>query len=188
MRWRSVLVLALTAGIAVPAATSAQDGSRPDPDSPAGVEYQLPLDRAREEAAGRERDRRRGTGEGGGSAPLFGAGIEPPNEVGESREPAGGEGLSSGGDGDGGNGGGRDDGRDGIEGESLARDDSGSGDGIRPAREGGSPEDPPGAQSSSAADGGGSGSLVTIGIALGVLLLGAGLGLALRRGFGRAST
>jgi hypothetical protein len=181
MRWRPVFVLALTAGIAVPAATSAQDGSRPDPDSPAGVEYQLPLDRAREEAAGRERDRRRGTGEGGGSAPLFGAGIEPPDEVGEGREPAGGEGLSSGGDDDG-------DGRDGIEGESLARDESGSGDGIRPSREGGSPEDPPGAQSSSAAEGGGSGTPVTVGIALGVLLLGAGLGLALRRGFGRAGT
>lgn len=50
-----------------------------DPGSPAGTEYQLPTDRAREEAsagAGRSTDDGSADGEAAGSAPLFGEGVE----------------------------------------------------------------------------------------------------------------
>ncbi len=62
-----VLALALAPGAAAQA-------PQVDPGSPAGIEYQLPVDRAREEAQG-------GSSGGGasaaGEAPLFGAGVEP---------------------------------------------------------------------------------------------------------------
>jgi hypothetical protein len=65
-----VLLLALTAA---PAA-DAQEGAFVDPDSPAGTEYALPLERARGEAAPETGGR-----EGGGGRseqPLFGVGID----------------------------------------------------------------------------------------------------------------
>jgi hypothetical protein len=62
---------------------------RAAPDSPAGVEYALPLDRAREDAASRPR-------RGSGAAPLFGAGVGPPGGAGGE---AGGSGGAPGGDG-----------------------------------------------------------------------------------------
>jgi hypothetical protein len=65
-----VLVVALV--LAAPV-QGQDDAPRVDPDSPAGTEYELPLDRAREEASG-------GGGTSGAAAaaaPLFGEGIEP---------------------------------------------------------------------------------------------------------------
>ena len=52
-----------------------------DPNSPAGVEYKIPLERAREEATGRPL-----TGsEGSYDAPLFGEGISSAGSEGEGR-------------------------------------------------------------------------------------------------------
>ena len=60
------------------AVATAQDSTRPDPDSPAGVEYQLPLERAREDAAkGGVDEPSRKEADGSTGAPLFGAGVEP---------------------------------------------------------------------------------------------------------------
>lgn len=67
------MVLAATAVFAMlaPVATAAEVHF--DPDSPAGKEYALPLDQARDEAAGgKAADRPTGV-----PAPLFGAGVEP---------------------------------------------------------------------------------------------------------------
>jgi hypothetical protein len=64
--------LALSLALIEPAA--AIDAPQVDPDSPAGTEYQLPTDRAREEASGGGPSRSGGTT---GQAPLFGAGVEP---------------------------------------------------------------------------------------------------------------
>ena len=69
--------LAIALALAAPGPVHAQsDDPQVDPDSPAGIEYELPLDRAREEAGG-------GTGGGtgtdaggtAGAAPLFGEGV-----------------------------------------------------------------------------------------------------------------
>lgn len=57
--------------LGLPAAATGQEQPKLDPNSPAGVEYQLPLDRAREEAAG-ETSREPG---GSQRAPAFGAGV-----------------------------------------------------------------------------------------------------------------
>jgi len=98
------LVCALIAALVLPAAAVAQSSDRPNPDSPAGVEYELPLDRAREKAAGDDGPRRRGsrgTERGrGGSAPLFGEGIGPSGGSGSGADPDGGPGggPDSGGD------------------------------------------------------------------------------------------
>ena len=66
------LLLIVTCALCFAAPAVAQELPKVDPDSPAGVEYQLPLDRAREEAAGE------GKGAPGGAegAPLFGSGIK----------------------------------------------------------------------------------------------------------------
>lgn len=57
--------------LGLPAAAAGQESPKLDPNSPAGVEYQLPLDRAREEAAG-ETSREPG---GSQRAPAFGTGV-----------------------------------------------------------------------------------------------------------------
>lgn len=66
--------------LAIPGAAWAQeDEVFVDPDSPAGTEYQLPLDRAREAAGGGGASGSGGGSAGGaasGEAPLFGAGVE----------------------------------------------------------------------------------------------------------------
>lgn len=61
----------LACSLCVPVTARGQEQARPDPDSPAGVEYQLPLDQAREDAAGE------GTSGPGrrGPPPSFGSGI-----------------------------------------------------------------------------------------------------------------
>lgn len=76
MRKTALTALLLAATVASPAAAQ-DDGvfvDPVDPDSPAGKEYALPLDRAREEAApgaGTSEDGGRGSGQ-----PLFGVGID----------------------------------------------------------------------------------------------------------------
>ena len=57
--------------LGLPAAAVGQERPKLDPNSPAGVEYQLPLDRAREEAAG---ETQRDSG-GPKPAPPFGVGL-----------------------------------------------------------------------------------------------------------------
>lgn len=65
LSWCGALAVALA--LAPPAV--AQDDPQIDPDSPPGTEYQLPIDRAREQASS-------GTSSGkGGEAPLFGEGV-----------------------------------------------------------------------------------------------------------------
>jgi hypothetical protein len=67
----AVVAIAILAGVALPTqAATAQDGVHFDPDSPAGKEYALPLDQARDEASGGAADRAPGE-----RAPLFGAGV-----------------------------------------------------------------------------------------------------------------
>lgn len=66
-RLNLALVLLL---VAAPPAAAQQDGVFVDPDSPAGKEYAVPLDQARDEASG-------GGGGGSGKESLFGEGIEP---------------------------------------------------------------------------------------------------------------
>jgi hypothetical protein len=69
----SPLIALLVLVVAAPPAIARDDGVSVDPDSPAGVEYAVPLDQARRDATGTA---------GGGSAgtdhgqPLFGVGIE----------------------------------------------------------------------------------------------------------------
>jgi hypothetical protein len=86
----SELVALVALGLLVPGAgaASAQDSEvHVDPDSPAGKEYALPLDSARQDASGGSG----GTGAAGQSAPLFGAGVS------KAAGRGGGEGSDSGG-------------------------------------------------------------------------------------------
>jgi len=176
MAGRSFLGLAVAASLLTLSPATALGATRPDPDSPAGVEYELPLERARERAAGGNdgaapgRGSRPGGGAGGGAAPLFGAGVGPPGR-GEGSDAAGGGGA----DGRSGVGRGRERaaaGDDGARGPSP-----GSSSSDRPGAEG-----PPGLAASAGADGA-SGTLATGGIVLGVLLAAGMLGLLLRRTF-----
>lgn len=136
-----------------------EDGVHVDPDSPSGQEYEIPLESARRGAAS-------GDSTGGSSSadspPLFGDGVGTP-------EPASG---SSGGDESGGSSGGGD------------RDRSQDREGKRPSeRDAAQVKIAAGAPA--APDGGIGTSLLIAAISAVVLLLGAGLGVALRRGAGR---
>ncbi len=64
--------LAVSLAIAAPAAAK-DDAPKVAPDSPAGTEYQLPVDHARNEGSGGGSSHSSGTP---GAAPLFGAGVE----------------------------------------------------------------------------------------------------------------
>lgn len=83
MRKTALTVLLLVAAAAPPAAAQ-EEGVFADPNSPAGKEYALPLERARAEAApdtgGRE------GGGGGSKQPLFGVGIEQSRGAPEDRD------------------------------------------------------------------------------------------------------
>jgi hypothetical protein len=173
-------------------AASAQEPVQVDPDSPAGVEYKLPLEQARRDSApdpgdggGRPRSGG-GSGRGAGSpAPLFGAGITRGGSQGGSdgdAEGAPGEGDRVGGERSDRVGGERSD-RVGGE-QSEDRADAGvTGAGGRDTAGPGSGKS--GSFSTAAAeDGGGSTGLILGGIALAVVVLGGALGLALRRGLG----
>ena len=164
-------VIAATCFLLLPAAAHGQ-GKRPDPNSPAGFEYQLPLEEARKKGGGGGGDEpgpagaRRG---GDRAAPLFGAGI--------AAAPTGGDSAA---DGDGGAG-------TGATGDGAATQSAGAGstDDAGSRKSGDGSDAPKVAQASlpSPDDGGGSPTLWIAGIALAVLLLGALLGLFLRRGF-----
>jgi len=72
-----VLLTCLSALVFAAPAQAQDPHPQVDPDSPAGSEYQLPIDRAREQA--RERPDAPGTAEGRGSTgevPLFGSGVQ----------------------------------------------------------------------------------------------------------------
>ena len=149
----------------VPATAQGQGGQRPDPDSPAGVEYQLPLEQARKNAAGEGTSEPRGGGAdpGGRAGPLFGAGI-----VARKVEKGRGDETRAGSeDGDGGSEPGSAGSR--ADGEDDAGEDSGGGD-------------PPISRSAVGAADSDDATLRTVGIALAVLLAGGLLGIGLRRG------
>jgi hypothetical protein len=68
-------VLTCLCALALAAPAQAQD-PQVDPDSPAGTEYQLPVDRAREQAGSRGSRGSRRAGGAAAEAPLFGEGVE----------------------------------------------------------------------------------------------------------------
>jgi len=162
MLGRAITVV-LASSLLLPAGAAAQS-NRPDPDSPAGVEYELPLDQTRKDLSDDSRDGKSGGRENGsspgasggsggdGAAPLFGAGI--------SRKAAsgGGQESSNGDRGEAGAGGG----------SSAGGDDGESGPAVAKASTG---ED-------------GSTGLLLPGLALLVILAGGAMGLLLRRGLG----
>ena len=151
----------------VPAGAAAQS-DRPDPDSPAGVEYELPLDQTRKDLSDNGKEPESGGGENGaspgssgaggddGAAPLFGAGI--------SRETA--SGVEDGGQ------------------------NPSSGDQTEPGTGGGGPsagdeqrDSDPTVTKASAGDDGSTGLLLP-GLVVLVILAGGAMGLLLRRGLG----
>ena len=151
------LALCAICFVLLPAAAHGQAGAQLDPDSPAGVEYQLPLEQAREKA-----NRGGGDGTGGrgeGLASLFGAGVVPIRDrAGMPRR---------------GNGGG-------AEADSISEPGSGN---PRAGRRGDADLDPVGQTGLIyPEEDEGSAALRIAGIALAVLLVGGLLGLALRRG------
>jgi hypothetical protein len=88
---RGTTLIFLVAGLLLAMPASAQTPEvQVDPNSPAGTEYAIPLDKARQDAAG---DKGTSGKRGGKSEQLFGAGIEkqseepPPAEATEAPEP-----------------------------------------------------------------------------------------------------
>ncbi len=81
MRWCGALAVSLA--VAAPAAAQ-DDAPKVAPDSPAGTEYQLPVDHARNAGSGGGSSHSSATP---GGAPLFGAGVEGGN-VGTGHEAA----------------------------------------------------------------------------------------------------
>jgi hypothetical protein len=166
---RGLIHLVVACALVAPSAAAAQEPVQVDPDSPAGVEYKLPLEQARRDAGG-SGGGGGSPGSGGGSAgpaPLFGAGI---SAAGSQSDGSGGAGAT-GGDGN------RADGeqsRDGGGGEAVAGEGSTAGPGAG--------ESAPSAGTTADEDGGGSTGLILGGIALAVVVVGGALGLALRRG------
>lgn len=99
-----LLAAAVVLALLVPQQRAIAKGVFFDPDSPAGKEYALPLDQAREEAAGGKSD-----GPAGKRAPLFGEGVSgrgsgPGAGGGTGGESGGDQAGSTAGDGDGGEG------------------------------------------------------------------------------------
>jgi len=163
----------LVASLVLPAGAAAQS-NRPDPDSPAGVEYELPLDQTRKDLSddgdggggggtdGSSTDAPGASGgsDAGGAAPLFGAGI--------SRE-ASAEGKGRG--------------QSQPNGDGAA---AGQGDGS-PADDNAGESGPAVAKASSSQDDGSTGLLLP-GLALLVILAGGAMGLLLRRGLGSSGS
>jgi hypothetical protein len=106
------VVLATLAGPGVGGAAAAPSGVHFDPDSPAGQEYALPLERAREEASGNQGQ----SGSKGEGAALFGAGVSGGGPRGSA--PAGAEGRRGGPGGESSSGGGAGQGKPGPAGSS----------------------------------------------------------------------
>lgn len=178
---RGTIHFAVACALVAPSAAAAQEPVQLDPDSPAGVEYQLPLDQARRDAApDAGGGGPRSDGGSGGPAPLFGAGIAPDGSQ----------------DGDAGGGDGTADDRDATADDrkrSVGEQSRGSDDSGAPGAGGGDAAGPGASQSapsfSATADGGGASNGLTLGgIALAVVVVGGGLGLALRRGLRTATS
>jgi hypothetical protein len=151
-----------------------------DPDSPAGVEYDVPLAKARREAAGGSTGQGPTGARSAGSQPLFGVGIK--------KQGGGGSGVATGSDGaepqsqDAGSGAGGD--RRGAEGGGGSGGRGSDGGGSSGEGTNGGSSIPPGERGTAAvqaAAGGGSESLLIAGIAAGVLAIGLVLGFGLRR-------
>ena len=162
------IAIVVVASLLLPAGATSQS-NRPDPDSPAGVEYELPLDQTRkdlsDDGGGGPAGRRDGATPGasgdsgdGGPVPLFGAGISRDASVaGEGRD------------------------------QRPSNDDpakAGAGGGS-PADDNTSEPDPGVAKAST---GDGSTDLLLPGLALLVILSGGAMGLLLRRGLGPSGT
>ena len=176
------MTLILACSLVLPAGAAAQD--RPDPDSPAGVEYELPLDQTRKdlsddgpgggEAGSGGGGGERGSGGGGGNAddggsggsgpaPLFGAGISRKASSGGSQS-GGGAGPKRG------------------EGSKTREQQSADGGGDASTDSDGSE---PAVVQAGTADGGSTGLLIP-GLVLLVVLAGGAMGLLLRRGLNGA--
>jgi hypothetical protein len=150
-RLATSLCIALTGlGAWAPATIAQEDGVHVDPDSPSGKEYQLPLEGARRDAAGGQGSADRG---GGPAPPLFGAGI---SQRGTSEERPSQSGPTS---------------------NSDRRSPEGEGESDADAVEAGGAGDS--GPSGDEPDGLSAGMLTGL-VALGVLLVGALVGLALR--------
>ncbi len=146
----------LLCGLAVtaPVAAAQEDEIFVDPDSPSGKEYALPIDRARQQSA--PQAPRRASGGAPQPAPLFGSG------VGEDRAATGAAAPRRGSD---------------RGGERAAAGDTAAAKASQPAQRRAAAE-----RRTQAAAPQGSGGLVAIaGACVGVLLIGALAGLALRR-------
>jgi hypothetical protein len=170
MRTRSATALLCGAALLVPGQASAQDdGVFVDPDSPAGREYAIPGEEAREHADPGRRDGRRGSS----TPPAFGAGVGDRDGGGDD----GAGGGPGGGGSDGGPGGDSGSGGGASGYDDAAEDAPATGDARRALQ----------AATANPTPDGGSGTLLAIGGggAL-VLLIGAGGGLLARRR-GRAS-
>lgn len=179
--------LAAALALAVPSSAAAQRA--PDPNSPAGVEYALPLDQAREQARGKKQQKKgrggnQGQQGGKGTAPLFGEGITKgvsdtgadgagsdqangdivPGAAGSAGNGSGGSGSKGSGSGSNGSG---------ADGKNGSKAQAGENGANRTA--------------ASVADGGSQTGLL-LGVVAGVLLLGGLLGLGLRLGFGRSDS
>ena len=160
MRYIQLPAVLAAIGALVPFTAAGQTAKRPDPESPAGVEYQLPLEQARKNASN-DRERERGKG-GSAAAPLFGAGIVRAERDGSVRNgAAGGASPSSESSGEQG-------GRNGARG--IRRSSVPGGPAVRRAAVG------------DADSHDGSATLWIAGIALAVVLAGALAGFGLRRG------
>lgn len=151
----ALLMLLCGLAVAAPVASAQDDEVFVDPGSPSGKEYALPLDQARQQGA--SESQKAPSAAARGNAPLFGEG------VGGERSATGGERgqASRGGDG----------------GASAA---AGAADAKRSAAEG-APADAAGKRISQAAAPAGTGIGVILAAGAGVLVLGALLGLLLRR-------
>jgi hypothetical protein len=160
-----MLGLAVAAGLTLPAAATAQDdGVTVDPDSPAGKEYAIPFDRARDEAGGgASRDSGDGSRDSGDGSRDSGDGSRSPGAA------------TGGGDGRGGDGGAELFGA-GVRRAGQDEDEQGGGGAV--AQDAGVPAQ--GAATASS-DGGASPELVLTGLALAVLAVGGVVALTLRR-------
>lgn len=208
---RVAILTAVSFLLVVPAPLSAQESQQPsDPeaDSPSGVVYELPFDRARDDAAPRRRERRGGTGrrgdrggdggsggggsgggqadgESGGGGPVPGrdpTSIRSENNFGSSSEvPGVDDGAEETGDeGATGNGTGRDGERGAASGDRAAANDEELGGGEPGAGGAFSPD------STSASTAGSSDSVVISLLGL-ILIVGAGLGVMAGRARRRSS-
>lgn len=156
-----LIALCAACSLLLPMAAQGQ-GKELDPDSPAGVEYQLPLEQARKNALGRSKD---ASGrERTGVASLFGAGVVPAKTT--ARGQGGGQDGQQ---------------REDSQGDRASADDSRASGRDGDTSVGTAAESlKPSALGAPDAEGG-SATLRIAGIALAVLLLGGLLGLGLRR-------